>query len=309
MTDTATNARVDALDSQKMRLIIVSGLSGSGKSVALHLLEDVGFYCMDNVPAALLGSVISQIVETRDPAYDNLAVGVDARSRASDLETIPELIEQVRQRKIRCEILFLHTEEEILLKRYAESRRPHPLSAQGLSLREAIAREKELLGPVIACAELVIDTTRTSIYQLRDTIRERVGMRSEPGLSILIESFGYKHGIPLDADFVFDLRCLPNPYWEQNLRPLTGKDAQVVQYLESQESVRKMYSDILQFLQHWIPKYRDFSRNYLTVALGCTGGQHRSVYMADKIADSLSKDHPQVLIRHNELRGIGRPPA
>jgi UPF0042 nucleotide-binding protein len=292
-----------------MRLIIVSGLSGSGKSVALHLLEDVGFYCMDNVPAALLGSVISELVATQDPAYENLAVGIDARSRASDLETLPELVEQVRRRGIRCEVIFLHSDEDILLRRYAETRRPHPLSAQGLSLREAIDREKELLGPVIACAELVIDTTRTSVYQLRDTIRERVGMRSEPGLSILIESFGYKHGIPLDADFVFDLRCLPNPYWEQNLRPLTGKDADVVRYLESHESVRKMYTDILEFLRHWIPEYRDFNRNYLTVALGCTGGQHRSVYMVDKLAKALSADYPQVLTRHNELRGIGRPPA
>jgi UPF0042 nucleotide-binding protein len=292
-----------------MRLIIVSGLSGSGKSVALHLLEDVGFYCMDNVPAALLGSVISELVATRDQAYENLAVGIDARSRASDLETLPELVEEVRRRGIRCEVIFLHSDEDILLRRYAETRRPHPLSAQGLSLREAIDREKELLGPVIACAELVIDTTRTSVYQLRDTIRERVGMRSEPGLSILIESFGYKHGIPLDADFVFDLRCLPNPYWEQNLRPLTGKDADVVRYLESHESVRKMYTDILEFLRHWIPEYRDFNRNYLTVALGCTGGQHRSVYMVDKLAKALSTDYPQVLTRHNELRGIGRPPA
>lgn len=291
-----------------MRLIIVSGLSGSGKSVALHLLEDVGFYCMDNVPAALLGSVISQIVATADPFYENLAVGVDARSRADELESLPALIEQFRHRGIRCEIVFLHADEDSLLKRYAESRRPHPLSAEGMSLREAIAREKELLGPVIACAELIIDTSHTSIYQLRDAVRGRVGLRSEPGLSILIESFGYKHGIPLDADFVFDLRCLPNPYWEMSLRPLTGRDSHVIEYLDRHENVQRMFQDIAGFLGHWIPKYIDFNRNYLTVALGCTGGQHRSVYMADKIAAELSKKYPQVLIRHNELRGIGRPP-
>lgn len=292
-----------------MHLIIVSGLSGSGKSVALHLFEDVGFYCMDNVPAAMLGAVISQLVATNDPAYERLAVGVDARSRANDLDALPDLIEQVRKRGIRCEVIFLHAEEDSLLRRYAESRRPHPLGAQGLSLREAIAREKELLGPVIACADLVIDTTRTNAYQLRDTIRDRIGMRSEPVLSILIESFGYKHGIPLDADFVFDLRCLPNPYWEQNLRQLTGKDPQVVRYLESHESVLRMYADILQFFQRWIPQYRDFNRNYLTVALGCTGGQHRSVYMAEKLAGALSQDYPQLLVRHNELLGIGGPSA
>lgn len=291
-----------------MRLIIVSGLSGSGKSVALNLLEDAGFYCMDNVPAALLGSVISQLVATRDHAYDSLAVGVDARSRASDLESLPGLIQHVRAQGIRCEVIFLHADEQVLLKRYAETRRPHPLSAQGLSLREAIIREKELLGPVIACAELVIDTTRTSIYQLRDAIRGRVGLRSEPGLSILIESFGFKHGIPLDADFVFDLRCLPNPYWEVTLRPLSGKDQQVINYLERHDNVREMFEDISGFLRRWIPRYIDFNRNYLTVGLGCTGGQHRSVYMAEKIAAVLAKEYPQVLIRHNELRGVGRPP-
>jgi UPF0042 nucleotide-binding protein len=291
-----------------MRVVIVSGLSGSGKSVALNLLEDAGFYCMDNVPAALLGSVISQLVATRDRAYQNLAVGVDARSGASDLESMPALLQQVRSQGIRCEVIFLHADEQVLLKRYAETRRPHPLSPQGLSLREAIEREKALLGPVIACAELVIDTTRTSIYQLRDAIRGRVGLRSQPGLSILIESFGYKHGIPLDADFVFDLRCLPNPYWEVSLRPLTGKDPPVVQYLEQHETVREMFDDIDAFLRRWIPRYIDFNRNYLTVALGCTGGQHRSVYMADRISNRLSRDYPQVLIRHNELRGVGRPP-
>jgi UPF0042 nucleotide-binding protein len=291
-----------------VRLVIVSGLSGSGKSVALHLLEDVGFYCIDNVPAALLASIISQIVATGDPFYENLAVGVDARSRANDLDSLPELVQQLRGQGIRCEIVFLHADEDSLLKRYAESRRPHPLSGQGMSLREAIAREKELLGPVIACAELIIDTSQTSIYQLRDAVRGRVGMRTEPGLSILIESFGYKHGIPLDADFVYDLRCLPNPYWEITLRPLSGRDPQVIEFLDRQPSVQQMFADIHRFLEYWIPKYLDFNRNYLTVALGCTGGQHRSVYMADKLAGALASRHSQVLIRHNELRGIGRPP-
>jgi UPF0042 nucleotide-binding protein len=253
--------------------------------------------------------MISQIIATGDPFYGNLAVGVDVRSRASDLDSLPQLIQQFRNQGIRCEIIFLHADEDSLLKRYAESRRPHPLSSQGMSLREALAREKELLGPVIACAELIIDTSHTSIYQLRDAVRGRVGLRAEPGLSILIESFGYKHGIPLDADFVFDLRCLPNPYWEVTLRPLTGRDPQVIHYLESHDNVRMMFQDIAGFLEHWIPKYLDFNRNYLTVALGCTGGQHRSVYMAEKIAATLSGKYPQILIRHNELLGVGRPPA
>lgn len=283
-----------------MRLIIVSGLSGSGKTVALHHFEDLGFYCMDNVPAALLSPVVEQVTATQDPLYDNLAIGIDARNRAADLAALPEIIRDLRARDIRCEVIFLHADEEVLLKRYGETRRKHPLSAAGFSLREAIDREKTLLGPIIASAELVIDTSRTSIYELRDIIRRRVGAHV-PGLSILIESFGYKHGIPADADFVFDLRCLPNPYWEQGLRPLTGRDGKVIEFLDQSASVQQMYRDIVAFLDRWIPEYMDFKRNYLTVALGCTGGQHRSVYMAEKVAAELSSRYPQVMTRHNEL--------
>jgi UPF0042 nucleotide-binding protein len=284
-----------------MRLIIVSGLSGSGKSVALHVLEDLDFYCIDNVPAATLDTLITQVVATKDSIYDNLAVGVDARNRSSDLDSLPDLIRDLRNRGINCEVIFLHAEDDILLKRYAETRRKHPLSDKDLSLQEAIARERELLGPIIDCAELVIDTTRTNVYELRDSIRDRVGARSEPLLSILIESFGFKHGIPSDADFVFDLRCLPNPYWESHLRALTGKDAAVVEYLDNQHGVQEMYDDILRFLLKWIPEYADFNRNYLTIALGCTGGQHRSVYMTEKLGAKLAEKYQQVQTRHNEL--------
>jgi UPF0042 nucleotide-binding protein len=290
-----------------MRLVIISGLSGSGKSVALNVLEDLDFYCIDNVPAALLDTLISQLAATKDTIYDNLAVGVDARNRARDLDFLPELIEDLRNRGIRCEVVFLHAEDDILLKRYAETRRKHPLSDDGLGLQEAIARERELLGPIIDVAELIVDTTRTGVYELRDAIRDRIGTRKEPALSILIESFGFKHGIPSDADFVFDLRCLPNPYWESHLRSLTGKDTAIVQYLEPIESVQNMYQDIVSFLERWIPEYTDFNRNYLTVALGCTGGQHRSVYMAEKIAAKLAENHDQVMTRHNELPAIQKP--
>ncbi len=286
-----------------MRLVIVSGLSGSGKSVALHLLEDLDFYCIDNVPAALLDQTVSAIVETGDPLYANLAVGVDARNSARDLDSLPGLVTGLRKRGIRCEIIFLQADDAILLKRYAETRRKHPLSEEGQSLRDAIERERQLLGPIIDCAELVVDTTRTSVYELRDAIRQRVGGQSEAALSILLESFGFKHGIPADADFVFDLRCLPNPYWDTALRPLTGRDAQVAAYLDASEIVQRMYKDILEFLLRWIPEYVDFNRNYLTIALGCTGGRHRSVYMIEKIAPQLQKHYGQVLTRHTELAG------
>ena len=285
-----------------MRLVIVSGLSGSGKSVALNLLEDLNFYCIDNVPAALLDTVITELVATADSIYDNLAVGVDARNRSTDLKSLPDLVHDLRNRGIHCEVIFLHAEDAILLKRYSETRRKHPLSDTGLSLADAIATERELLGPIIDSAELVIDTTRTNVHELRNTIRERIGQRKEPELSILIESFGFKHGLPSDADFVFDLRCLPNPYWEIHLRQLTGKDLAVIEYLDSKQSVQNMYADILSFLEKWIPQYIDFNRNYLTIALGCTGGQHRSVYLTEKLAIELKQKFDHVLTRHTELR-------
>jgi len=284
-----------------MRLIIVSGLSGSGKTIALHILEDLGFYCIDNVPAAILATMIGQLVKTRDPRYEQLAMGVDARNRAEELASLPELLAGLRAGEIRSEVIFLQADDEILLKRYAETRRKHPLSTAGLSLREAIAQERELLDPVITAADLIIDTTQTSIYQLRELIASRVAGASNARLSILIESFGFKHGLPADADFVFDLRCLPNPYWQMGLRPLTGRDQKVIEFLESAPQVQAMYSDILAFLQKWIPEYQDFNRSYLTVALGCTGGQHRSVYMAEKLAAELRRQYPQVLTRHTEL--------
>ncbi len=301
ITARETSPEEHAAGSGPMRLIIVSGLSGSGKTVALHHFEDLGFYCIDNVPAALLATMIGEITATRDPLYDNLAIGIDARNRAADLARLPEVVRDLGGRGIRCEVIFLHADDNILLKRYGETRRRHPLSAAGLSLREAIDRERQLLGPIIDAAELVLDTTRTSIYDLRDIIRRRVGTDEQPGLSILIESFGFKHGIPADADFVFDMRCLPNPYWDPALRLLTGKDAKVIEFLDTSSSVQRMYGDILGFLARWIPEYIDLNRNYLTVAIGCTGGQHRSVYMAQKLAAELSKRYSPVMTRHNEL--------
>ncbi|NND35719.1 MAG: RNase adapter RapZ [Gammaproteobacteria bacterium] len=284
-----------------MRLIIVSGLSGSGKTVALHVLEDLGFYCIDNMPAALLDTLVSRVIETEEGFYENLAVGVDARNRPSDLVSLPALVQNIRERGIQCEVVYLQSEDDILLKRYSETRRKHPLADKGMSLQEAIERERELLGPIIDSADIIVDTTRTNVYDLRDTIRQRVGGRQDHELSILIQSFGFKHGLPSDADFIFDLRCLPNPYWEMHLRALTGKDLAVIEFLEKKDDVQEMYRDILGFLQKWIPEYIDFNRNYLTIALGCTGGQHRSVYMAEKLAAQLGADYPHVLTRHNEL--------
>ncbi len=285
-----------------MRVLIVSGLSGSGKSVALHMLEDLDFYCIDNVPVTLLGSMLSQLIENADPAYDNLAVGIDARNRAADLSALPELFRSLREQGIASEVIYLHADTNVLLKRYRETRRKHPMRHDGMSMQEAIERERKLLSPVSNSSDLVIDTTLSSVYELREVIRERVGDREENNISLLIESFGYKHGVPSDADFVFDVRCLPNPYWEMPLRPLNGRDQEVIDFLEPNELVRRMIQDILGFLRHRIPEFMEARRNYMTVAIGCTGGQHRSVYLVEQITAALSEDYRHILSRHIELQ-------
>ncbi len=287
--------------SDDKRLIIVSGLSGSGKSVALHILEDLGYYCIDNMPAALLKSLLDEVTVPVDKMATRIAVGVDARNRRHDLEALPDLISDLQSADLQIDLLFLQASDDILLKRYSETRRRHPLADHGTELRAAIASERELLGPVINAADLIIDTSRTSIYDLADAIRERVDRRNVNMLSVLIESFGYKHGIPSDADFVFDLRCLPTPYWNADLRGLTGQDPEVGEFLDGEPDFTQMCEDILDFLKRWIPKYVSVDRSYLTVALGCTGGQHRSVYMTEKLAAALKKVHDPVHTRHNEL--------
>src|SRR5271154_632115 len=230
-----------------MRLIIVSGLSGSGKSVALHLLEDIDFYCVDNIPAALLKPFIAHTVRGTDEVYPLTAVGLDARNRPNEIDTSPALVDELRRSGISCEVLFLHASDEVLLKRYAETRRKHPLVSEAVSLREAIASERRLLEPITSAADLVIDTSNMGVHALRENIRERIGRRHEGRLALMFESFGYKHGIPGDADFVFDVRSLPNPYWEHALRHLNGRDAPVIEYLAGYASVRGMIADLIEF--------------------------------------------------------------
>jgi len=283
------------------RLLIISGLSGSGKSVALHVLEDIGYNCIDNMPIALLRSLVTEITQQNNTSDIRIAVGVDARNRQSDLVSLPSLLADLRGEGVRTELIFLQASDDILLKRYGETRRRHPLAEHGIELRQAIERERLLLGPVINSADLIIDTSRKSIYQLADSIRDRIDRRKTAALSVLVESFGFKHGIPSDADFVFDLRCLPNPYWEPTLRGKSGLDKEVGEFLDQQPLFNEMYEDILAFLSRWIPRYVSFDRSYLTVAIGCTGGQHRSVYMTKKLAAALQEINDPVLSRHSEL--------
>lgn len=288
--------------SNELRLIIVSGLSGSGKTVALHVLEDLGYYCIDNLPAALLKAAVDE-VRSGDDGTRLLAVGVDARARTQDLESLPELLRELGRQDVRSEIIFLHASDEILLQRYSESRRRHPLASKDTELRAAIETERDILAEIHNSADLIIETSQSSIYELADVVTERVGRRGPEALSVLVESFGFKYGIPADADFVFDLRCLPNPYWTLKLRGLTGLDKEVYEFLNAQESFTLMFDDIRAFLNRWIPHYKDAKRGYLTVAIGCTGGQHRSVCLTEQLVAELRKTHDHVLIRHNSLTG------
>ncbi|MDH3490475.1 MAG: RNase adapter RapZ [Gammaproteobacteria bacterium] len=287
----------------ELRLIIVSGLSGSGKTVALHVLEDLGYTCIDNLPATLLKAAVEEVHSRDKDSAKLLAVGVDARARAEDLLSLPELLRELRGQNVQTEIIFLHASDDILLQRYSESRRRHPLAELGTELQAAIETDRAILAEIHNCADLVIDTSRTSIYELADVIRGRIDCRKSDTLSVLIQSFGFKYGIPADADFVFDLRSLPNPYWTLELRGLTGLDKEVSDFLNRQENFTAMFDDIIGFLERWIPRYQESRRGYLTVAIGCTGGQHRSVCMTEKLAARLRDKHEPVLIRHNSLTG------
>jgi UPF0042 nucleotide-binding protein len=285
-----------------VRIIILSGLSGSGKSVALRMLEDLGFYCIDNIPAALLKPFLSYTLRSPAATYERTAVGLDARNTAAEIATVPQLIDELRQsHDIQCEVIFLIASEAELLRRFAETRRKHPMSRDSVDLRAAMVLERQLLDPIVNAADVVIDTSKMGVHALREMIHKRVEERAALQLAITFESFGFKHGIPGDADFVFDARSLPNPYWEPSLRPLTGRDTEVIRFLEGHTKVAVLIADIARFVRARVPEYQTSNRGYLTVAVGCTGGQHRSVYIVDKLVDVFSGEFPNVTARHSAL--------
>lgn len=284
-----------------MRLLVVSGTSGAGKSIVLHALEDLGFYCIDNLPVSLLAAFAEEMISSARSPYEDAAVGIDARNLANDLQTFPELLKQLDRAGIDCQTLFLDADDNTLIKRFSETRRRHPLTRDGVALADAIARERELLEPIAARADMRLDTSHTNVHQLRELVRARLGEAPTEGLSVLFESFGFKHGVPVDADFVFDVRCLPNPHWEPRLRALTGRDSEVCAFLEGQADVDRMYQSIKTFLETWLPRFEADNRSYLTVALGCTGGQHRSVYFAERLAEHFRTICTRVQTRHREL--------
>lgn len=285
-----------------MHLIIVSGLSGSGKSVALDTLEDCGYYCVDNLPVGLFGSFIRQAVVDNQPAFRKVAIGIDARNQTSSLEQFSSTLQLAGRFGIRCQILFLQADSDTLLKRFSETRRKHPLTDGTHPLSEAIELERKVLEPVISRAHLLIDTTYTNVHQLRELVRARVGAKPDNLMSLYFLSFGYKNGIPLDADFVFDARCLPNPYWEHSLRAKTGQDPEVADFLAAIPEVQGYLDDIGGFLERWVPQFAAEGRSYLTAAIGCTGGQHRSVYLVEALAVRFRSDAHDLLVRHRDLR-------
>ena len=282
-----------------MKLVILSGRSGSGKTVALHALEDMEFYCIDNLPISML----PQLVEKVRTHEESVAVSIDARALPDELEHFTEIHQQLRDEKIQIEVIYLDADDATLLKRFSETRRRHPLTQDGISLREAIAREKELLDPIALAADLHVDTSRLNLHQLSDMIKARV-LGNSTSLDLMFVSFGYKYGIPPDADFVFDARCLPNPYWDESLRTFTGRDQPVIEFLREQSRVQEFFWQVKVFLHTWLPRFETNNRSYLTVAIGCTGGQHRSVYISEQLAQHFQKEHSKVTIRHRELDSI-----
>ncbi|MCG6656470.1 RNase adapter RapZ [Halomonas campisalis] len=288
-----------------MQLVIISGRSGSGKSIALQALEDLGFYAIDNLPAMLLGSLADEL-HSGPTEQSNVAVSIDARNLPHALERFPRLLEELRQRGVECQVIYLTTDARILLERYSATRRRHPLTkGSNMTLAEAIDSEEQTLTDIRDLADLIIDTSRLSVHELRGRIADQVASHRARQLTLTVESFGFKRGVPMDADIVFDARCLPNPYWDPSLRSGTGQDANIIAFLEQYPLVADMYADILGWIERWLPAYRDSHRSYLTVAIGCTGGQHRSVYLAEKLARQLANQQPAVRLRHREL-GIHR---
>lgn len=280
-----------------MKLIIISGRSGSGKSTALRALEDAGFNCIDNFPVSLLPSLVENA--RQEESASNIAVCIDARN--ADLAGFPQILDSIDRTNLDCEVIYLDALTGTLVKRFSETRRRHPLTGAGTDLLQAIEAEKSVLEAIADLADLTIDTTLLRGSELTDLIRTRLVAKTEPGLSLLFRSFGFKFGVPVDADMVFDCRCLPNPHWIPELQPLTGLDANVQAYLEAQPDVATMFDDISAYLDRWIPKFEDDNRTYMTIAIGCTGGQHRSVYLAERLGAHFASHLDNVLVRHRQL--------
>jgi UPF0042 nucleotide-binding protein len=279
-----------------MKLIIVSGRSGSGKTVALRVLEDLGYYCVDNIPVNLLPALTHTVINE----YDNVAVSLDVRNLPDDPDDVNEIFNYLPQ-TVELNILYLDADDSELIRRFSETRRLHPLVRKNMALDQAIAAEKKLLDPVSGRADLYINTSQLTPHQLADLVRERILGRKTGSMVIVFESFGFKYGVPSDADYVFDARFLPNPFWEQGLKQYNGLDQPVQDFLANQPIVTKFIWQINSFMMTWLPHLERNNRTYLTIAVGCTGGQHRSVYIAETLAEQFRKEQKDIQIRHREM--------
>jgi len=285
-----------------MRLVVVSGRSGSGKSTALNVLEDVGFTCIDNLPASLLPGLFELASDPNNRQWlEKIAVGIDVRNLSSDLGQLPQVLNQLKDSGVEYQVVFLNANKDVLIQRFSETRRKHPLSSANLDIKQALALETELLNPIASIADRHIDTSNMTLHELRDAIKNQIVPDSKDDMAILFESFAYKRGIPTNADFVFDVRCLPNPHWKQELRPHTGNLPAVIEFLASQPEVTSMVEELKQLFEHWVPSFRANNRSYLTIAIGCTGGQHRSVYICNQLGNHFTQKYPNVQVRHREL--------
>lgn len=276
-------------------------MSGAGKTVALNTLEDLGFYCIDNLPISLLKHVNNEFIINNDESYEKLAIGIDARNPEHDFSELPAYIDSLNQNSVNAEVLFIDANNDVLTKRFSETRRKHPLSSEKTSLNKAIELERAIIGILAECAEIRIDTSFMQLHELRALIKSRVAEHDGSNMSVQIVSFGYKHGIPKDADFVFDVRCLVNPYWKKSLRAYSGKDKEVIDFLSKDENVQNMLKDIYTFIENWIPKFEEDNRSYLSIAIGCTGGHHRSVFITEQLAKKLTKMKTNLILTHRDL--------
>ncbi|MEH6543510.1 MAG: RNase adapter RapZ [Porticoccaceae bacterium] len=310
------------------RLVVVSGRSGSGKSTALHVLEDLGFTCIDNLPANMLASLFEQLDQdslepTNSPELSSpelssleqnssqaspseelttrIAVGIDARNLAGNLDRFPAILNQLRESGVRCDVIFLDASPRTLLRRFSETRRRHPLSSDSVDLKRAIALEGNILEPISSVADRRIDTSNMTLHQLRDLMSKQIAPNAAGMTAIMFQSFAFKRGVPADADFVFDVRCLPNPHWVPELRHFTGNDKPVIEFMESQTEVAAMFADLNGFLSRWIPAFLASNRSYLTIAIGCTGGQHRSVYLCNQLSQQFRHLGINLQVQHREL--------
>ena len=284
-----------------MRLVIVSGFSGTGKTVALKQYEDLGYYCIDNIPLDLVQPLIAHAVAHPGPRYRALAIGIDARANPVEIRNFPEVLTALRAQGVDVHVLFLTAGDSVILRRYNETRRKHPLSGPEVPLAEAIRLERQLLEPIAALADDVLDTSAMNLHELRGALHARQPDLGHGRMAVQLLSFGYKNGLPYGADFIFDVRNLPNPHWETCLRPLTGRDEPVARFLESRPETLALLADIRDYLARWLPEFQKQDRSYVTVAIGCTGGQHRSVYLVERLAVELKGRFAQVIADHREL--------